>query len=269
MTLRKTDAQRRISAKAEAQEGVVSLAQAVEAGMPARNVQRCAWLHSVTTGVYAVGHTKLSQRAYLWVAHLATGGAVCDESAAWDYALLPHLRAPIHVTTTGGARSRKGIVVHHRRVTTTTRDGLPITTVAGTLNHLRPHQLMRALREARYRGILKPDELRGRARHGWERIKVVPAHRTRSELEHLLLDVCDAHAFPHPLVNHVVDGRERDFYWPAHNLVVEMDGPQHRWADDRRRDRDLLARTGIRTVRFTGDDGREEVAQTLGAVFVS
>jgi predicted transcriptional regulator of viral defense system len=208
--LRKSDAERRISAKAAGQEGVVSLGQAVDAGMSVRSAQRSPWLHRVTPGVYAVGHTSLSQRAYLWVAHLATGATISDESAAWDWGLLPKLTAPVHVTTAGHNRDRPGIKVHHRtRISPVDRDGLPVTSVAETLNTLPPNQLMRALREARYLGVLRPRELTGRAKRGWERISTVPPHRTRSELEHRLLDVCDTHGFPHPLVNHSVDGLER------------------------------------------------------------
>jgi hypothetical protein len=163
--LRKSDAERRISAKAAAQEGVVSLGQAA---------------------------------------------TISDESAAWDWGLLPKLTAPVHVTTAGHNRDRPGIKVHHRtRITPVDRDGLPVTSVAETLNTLPPNQLMRALREARYLGVLRPRELTGRAKRGWERISTVPPHRTRSELEHRLLDVCDTHGFPHPLVNHSVDGLER------------------------------------------------------------
>jgi len=65
---------------------------------------------------------------------------------------------------------------------------------------------------------------------------------------------------------------ERDFYWPDHALVVELDGPQHdRGAAptiDRARDRHLLATTGIRTVRFVPDDAITDVARTLTALLV-
>src|SRR6476469_8282824 len=127
---RKTDAERRLSAKAFAQEGVISLAQAVEAGMSERGVQRSKWLHRVTSGVYAVGHTRLSQRAYLWVAHLATGGAISHVSAAWAWGLVPVLTAPIHVTTTGSGRSRRGIHVHRAKaLDVEDLNGLPVTSV--------------------------------------------------------------------------------------------------------------------------------------------
>jgi len=216
-------------------------------------------------GVYAVGHTRLSQRAYLWVAHLATGGAISHVSAAWAWGLVPVLTAPIHVTTTGSGRSRRGIHVHRAKaLDVEDLNGLPVTSVATTLNTRPPFQLMRALREARYLRILRPDELTGRALKGWERIRVVPVHRTRSELEHWFLGICDTYDLPHPHVNQAEDGKERDFRWPGlATLVVEVDGSQHRWADDRRRDRELFVRTGLTTIRFTGDEPAAEVAKTV------
>jgi|tagenome__1003787_1003787.scaffolds.fasta_scaffold20608273_1 hypothetical protein len=269
MDWRKGDAKRRVFTKAEAQEGLVSLAQAVEAGVPERSVQRTAWLHPVTRGVYAVGHTNVSRRGLLWVAHLATGAPISHESAAWEWRLIPALTSPIHVTTAGSGRSRRGIHVHRGRPAVATRDGLPVVTVAEVLNRLPQPLLMRALREARYLGILQPQQLRGRAKRGWDRIKVVPAHRTRSEYEHWMLGICDSYDLPHPLVNERFAGEERDFYWPQFKLVAETDGGQHRWLDDAKRDRDLLARTGVRTIRFRGDEKPPEVAQTLTALFVS
>ena len=32
---------------------------------------------------------------------------------------------------------------------------------------------------------------------------------------------------PEPLVNTKLNGEEADFHWPAHRLVVEVDGPGH------------------------------------------
>jgi very-short-patch-repair endonuclease len=92
----------------------------------------------------------------------------------------------------------------------------------------------------------------------------VPVHRTRSELEHWFLGICDTYDLPHPHVNQDEDGKERDFRWPGlATLVVEVDGSQHRWADDRRRDRELFVRTGLTTIRFTGDEPAAEVAKTV------
>lgn len=47
---------------------------------------------------------------------------------------------------------------------------------------------------------------------------------TRSDLEAILLALCDADDLPRPLVNHIVQGEEVDFLWPDQRLVVEADG---------------------------------------------
>lgn len=81
--------------------------------------------------------------------------------------------------------------------------------------------------------------------------------QTLSRLEEIVLDLCDARGIARPLVNAVVAGRRRDFYWPGAQLVVEADG--YRWHrspsafnDDRERDVELTL-AGIRSLRFTYD----------------
>jgi very-short-patch-repair endonuclease len=81
---------------------------------------------------------------------------------------------------------------------------------------------------------------------------------TQSHLERLFLELVRAAGLPEPQTKVVVDGVVVDFFWPSHNLVVEVDGyAQHRarrsFTDDRRRDvRHAVA--GRRTVRFVYDD---------------
>jgi len=99
---------------------------------------------------------------------------------------------------------------------------------------------------------------------------------TRSELEERFLELCRDHGLPRPRVNHHVEGRERDFVFPGHRLVVETDGWRHHhsreaFEQDRLRDAEL-ARAGYRTLRFTHRRLAEapgEVAATVGAVLRS
>jgi hypothetical protein len=151
-----------------------------------------------------------------------------------------------------------------------------------TLADLPPRLQPRAIREANFRNLLDPTALPSVTSHpGAARLRRTlelnaPAnarpHPTRSLAEHDLLDLIHDLGLPSPLINHVVAGRERDFHWPAHALVVELDGPQHDRGDapaiDRARDRHLLATTGIRTVRFVPDDPISDVARTLTALLV-
>jgi very-short-patch-repair endonuclease len=78
---------------------------------------------------------------------------------------------------------------------------------------------------------------------------------TRSELERLVNELCDAHRLSPPLVNTVIEGRVRDFFWPHCRLVVEADS--YGWHsspsalnDDRERDVELTL-AGYRCLRFT------------------
>jgi Protein of unknown function (DUF559) len=94
------------------------------------------------------------------------------------------------------------------------------------------------------------------ARRHWLRSSTaMRAVDTRSVLEEIVLEVCDAHGIPRPLVNTVVAGRERDFHWPARRLVVEADSyTWHRspsaMNDDRERDVELVL-AGHIGLRFT------------------
>jgi very-short-patch-repair endonuclease len=68
-----------------------------------------------------------------------------------------------------------------------------------------------------------------------------------------------------------VHGYRVDFYHPEHNLIVEVDGydahsDPRQFAEDRRRDREILIATGIVTIRFTYDDCIDAPAGVAGTV---
>ena len=70
-----------------------------------------------------------------------------------------------------------------------------------------------------------------------------------------MLALCRRHGLPLPLVNQSIEGRERDFCWPAQRLVVETDGRDEHltpiaFEDDRERDV-LLMEARYRVRRFT------------------
>jgi very-short-patch-repair endonuclease len=78
---------------------------------------------------------------------------------------------------------------------------------------------------------------------------------TRSEAERRLKQLCKQAGLPIPRTNARVAGYEVDAYWPAHRLIVEVDGWQyHRtrqaFERDRRKDAALTA-AGNRVVRIT------------------
>lgn len=70
-----------------------------------------------------------------------------------------------------------------------------------------------------------------------------------------MLQLCDEHGLPRPLVNCVIEGKVRDFCWPERRLIVEADS--YRWHrspsalnDDRERDVELVL-AGYVVLRFT------------------
>jgi very-short-patch-repair endonuclease len=92
----------------------------------------------------------------------------------------------------------------------------------------------------------------------------------RSHLERLIYELCDAEGLPRPLVNTVIEGRVRDFYWPHCRLVVEADS--YRWHrspsalnDDRERDVELTL-AGYRVLRFTYEQVTRRRAYVIRAL---
>jgi very-short-patch-repair endonuclease len=92
----------------------------------------------------------------------------------------------------------------------------------------------------------------------------------RSELEVRLLQLCDDHGLPRPVVNAQVAGVLSDFFWADAALVVETDGYAHHrtlGAFERDRERDQrLTLAGYTVVRFSARQVQrrpEAVASTI------
>jgi very-short-patch-repair endonuclease len=231
------------------QAGVVGSEQLLAMGFSRNEIAHrvdTGRLNRVYHGVYAVGHEALGDRGHMIAGLLAAGpGATLSHwTAAYLWKLLPSMLQFIHVTLSDRRpRRRDGLVVHHAtRLDCTTHQRLPVTTPLQTIAQLAPGERDRARAEALV-------------------LKLIPrtadddAEPTRSELERALLPALRKAKLPAPLVNHHVLGREVDFYWPDHSLIVETDGwgtHGHRRAfeDDRARDAMLQAH-GYTVVRFT------------------
>jgi very-short-patch-repair endonuclease/predicted transcriptional regulator of viral defense system len=287
----------RIAAIAARQGGVISRAQLIAAGLSAKAIDSrvaAGRLHIVHRGVYAVGHTVVGAVGLRWAAVLACGeGAVLSHASAADaWGLVASAARTMHVTVPGraGRKRRRGIRIHRPEslhpAEMTTLAGLPITTPARTLLDLAAGGLdgrrleaaldcaERALRLdwAELRRLLE----RHAGRAGAPALNATLARYvpgsvdTRSKLEEIVLELCDEFAIPRPQVNHVIEGRIRDFYWPDARLVVEADGyGYHRsptaFNDDRERDVRLTL-AGLRTLRFTYDQctkRREYVQESI------
>jgi len=93
---------------------------------------------------------------------------------------------------------------------------------------------------------------------------------TRSVLDELALELCDAHGLPRPKVNCSIEGKVHDFYWPGSWLVVEADSyAWHRSPsalnDDRERDVCLMLK-GYRSLRFTWEQVTQRREYVAGAL---
>jgi hypothetical protein len=280
------------------QGGIVNHAQLVALGLSPQGVHRrlrVGRLHRWYRGVYAVGHRKVGVEGRRWAAILAYSpdGVLSHRTAgvAWD--LLRSNAATIDVTVgLGGRSARPGIRLHRTRSLpadeVTSLGGLPITTPARTLLDLaaaglRDRPLEAALDAAEITGVLDFAELRALlARHqgrpGTRSLKAQLSRYggpvdTRSRLERLVYELCDDHGLPRPLVNTVIEGKVRDFYWPHCRLVVEADS--YRWHrspsalnDDRERDV-LLTLAGYRVLRFTWEQVTERPRYVVQAILTA
>ena len=281
------------------QHGVISFAQLRAAGLGVGAINsrvRSGRLHRLYRGVFAVGHTHLSHagRCVAALLSLGPGAALSHATAAAQWAVRPSASATIHVTvpTPGGRLTRPGVVVHR---STTLRpadvieiDRIAVTSVARTLldlaGMLAPGPLERAVERslqlrlfdvAAVRSVLAANPRRAGTKQLARIVATIHDEPpvTRSQLEALMRDLCDAHAIRRPEVNVVVEGIEVDFFWRAQRLVVETDGHETHgtrtaFERDRARDARLTAR-GYRVVRFTHRQLTHEpalVAATLVAL---
>jgi hypothetical protein len=167
-------------------------------------------------------------------------------------------------------RARKGVRVHRTRKLdkrdVTIHRGIPITTPARTLvdlaSTLTRYQLANVIHEAAFRGLFDETETRAAIDRATGRPKeplhaALQAHAsgsagTRSALEDRFLEAWQG---PEPLVNTKI---EVDMYWPADNVVVEIDGPGHARPRSKREDAardEALKAAGISTVRLPSGHG--------------
>jgi predicted transcriptional regulator of viral defense system len=274
---------------ARRQHGVVTLAQLLAAGLSRGAITRRlarGLLHRIHVGVYAVGHTGLSQRGRWAAAVLATGreSALSHLSSA-ELRGISRFHSPLIAVLTPSQRRPDGVQVHRYRSLdprdVTTYHGIPVTTVHRTqvdlTDVLTSHQLTNVIYQAAYKGLYVEaatlDSMaRANGRHDLHVLKRAIAlynsgsAGTRSGAEDAFLALTSTE----PLVNTDLHGFEVDFHWPDRKLAVEIDGPHHGRPRDRdadaRQDRTLRA-AGYQTLRFTDEDvyrRPERIKEALG-----
>ncbi|UTI66499.1 endonuclease domain-containing protein [Paraconexibacter antarcticus] len=217
---------------------------------------------------------------------------LCSVSAAVRWGLLRFEPKQIHVLTPStGRRSPAGIRLHVTKdlppEDITTRDRIPITTVARTILDLAadPAITDRALESAAAQAerdgwCRRPAQLRTahRAHHRagaprLRRILRIGPRLWRSDEEALAAAAIVEAGLPEPVIAHEVatDVRtyEVDLCFPAHRLVLEFDGGQHALPLDAARDvgRDAaLARAGRRTLRVSAATVRDRPDEVVRLV---
>jgi very-short-patch-repair endonuclease len=282
-----------VQARAGRQHGIVKRKQVREAGLSRQGVRRrveSGWLVPQYDGVYAVGHTALTDKSHLIAAVYACGPEALagyrSAGGMWGVQRWPRR---IEVTAPRGCKPKKGFTLHRSRCIhpedRALIDNIPVTSVARTIvdlaDVLSEERLADAVNEAELRQLfdLKAVErvlerLPGRkGRHKLQRVlsnyrDVQPF--TRSRGERLVWATCDQYGLDKPRVNAWVHGYEVDFFWPHAGLVLEFDGgavhqTTKAFYEDRKRDRDLAAK-GIHVVRATGRDEPAELANQLLAI---
>jgi very-short-patch-repair endonuclease len=265
---------------AELQGGHVTRRQLYDAGLSKATVTR--WiargqLVRVYQGVFAVGHRPRNpaERAY---AALLAGGPQCALTGAIALVLWglwrrwpeqPEIVIP-------GNRRPRGLVAHQsstlRSRDVTVLQGLRVTSAARTLLDAAPRltekQLTRAVNDLRLRkavtlAALSDVSARNPTHRGVTLLRPLlestQLEPTRSELEDAFLKLIHRHRLPVPEMNLHVCGHRVDAYFREHRLIVELDGWEtHRartaFVDDRRKDAEILAATGISTIRFVYAD---------------
>jgi very-short-patch-repair endonuclease len=280
------------------QGGVITHAQLVALGLSRQSIERRianGRLHRVHRGVYLVGHAVLADgRRWAAVLALGEGTFVSHHSAADAYGFRATSSPLIHVSVRGraGRKPHAGIRVHRPRALpddeVTTLRGLPITTPARTILDLaaaglRPRALETALDQAEQQRLIDFAELhellaRYPRRPGTRLLKAQLERYsgpvdTRSRLERLVHELCDARGLPRPSENTVIEGRVRDFHWPHRRLVVEADS--YRWHrspsalnDDRERDVELTL-AGYTVLRFTWEQVTRRSQYVIGALRIA
>lgn len=266
----------RVRAVAERQAGRVSYRQLRAIGVGRGAIE--VWIERERVvkdlpKVYALGHRAASREGDLWAAVLYAGpGAVLSHAtgAHWR-GLIEYPPSAIEVSTPRKINSLPGIRVYGRRpVERWLHKGLPVTSIPQTVLDLAAvadFKLVRkALARLDYRRELDVHALKaacGAGKPGSKALRrALAIHQprlalTNGPLEYDFFEWCEEWEVPLPLVNERVHGILVDAYWPAHGVVVELDGGEnHSSRAQRRRDKanDLLLRGhGLVVLRYDWD----------------
>ena len=276
------------------QHGVIARTQLARIGLDRFAIARrvaAGTLHPLHGGrVFAVGLDPLSMRGRYLAAVMAGGSsAVLSHRSA---AALWELRANstrTEITVRRGRGPIAGVQTHSSRglgaADVTSRDGIPITSVARTLLDLgavvKMPELLNAIDRSERLGLFDLTAVvdvldRANGRKGARALRrAVADYRPstqKSELERRFRELIEtAPDITTPFFNAAVHGEqgthEVDAFWPEERLAVQVDGFEfHRTRRDRERDAASdadLELAGSRVLRLTWDDVTVHGERTL------
>lgn len=263
-------------ALAEQQSGVVGRRQLRALGLSDEAIDRrirIGWLIPILNGVFAVGHRPRTLRGWHHAALLAAGprAALSHRSAAAHWGMLD---APsrVHVIAPRSADGVRGIAVHRPRAVVAgdviEDAGLSVASPARVLLDLASGSSRRTLERALDQAEIKrlhlpivPLITRCRRRRGAPLLRAVlewhiaGSSITESEAEEAFLAIVRRAALPDPVPQCPVEGKRRDFVWPAQRVVVEIDShtfhnTANAFEQDRVRDNEVTL-AGWAHLRFT------------------
>jgi very-short-patch-repair endonuclease len=274
---------------AEKQGGHITRRQLYDCGVSRRTVAR--WVANrqlirVYSGVYAVGHRSRNPVERAHGALLAGGprAALTGAAALVLWGVWKHWPESLEIVIPGDRRP-SGLIAHQsstlEKRDITVVQGLRVTSAARTMLDAAPRltekQRTRAVNDLRLRKLLTLpaliDVIQRNPRHHSVTLlrpllELAQPEPTRSELEDAFLKLIRRHRLPVPEMNVHVCGHRVDAYFPQQQLIVELDGWETHgmrtaFVDDRRKDAEILAASGIPTVRFVYDDTIYRAEQTV------
>lgn len=280
-------AEEKLARIAGSASGIVTRAEALEAGLTRREIERRiekGLLIPEFPGVYRVGHTAGSVEARYTAAVKACGeGAVLMGLAAAYLLGLVKGTPPSPAVLTRTERRVKGIrTCRSRHIDprdVTKRKGIAVTTVPRTLCDLAGilslPDLARACHEAGVKYGTKP----GHVAAVLERRPNTPGVRNLrlvmvgdepallSKMEEIFFERLRAEKLPLPITNKPAGGRRVDCRWPKHKVTVELQSygfhnSRHAWEQDHVRRREARRR-GDRFRTYTWHDVAEDPTDML------
>lgn len=231
----------RVAEIADPQFGRIRRAQLREIDVSNAGVARWlkdGYLFPELPHVYAVGSRARTVESDLAAALLyaVPGAALSHATAAWWLGLLEERPRTIQVSTPRRCRSLPGIRVYDRRERTRIlHKRLATTTVAQVLLDLGATASLRVLRKAlasaEYHKLLdlrETEQVLKRGSRGASKLRTaLRRHQprlayTKSELELMLVELCEDEELPIPEINVKVAGWEVDALWRDARLAAEL-----------------------------------------------